>query len=170
MSVLKTSSFWLIITVLVTGGFLFGILFSDKMETQKAVAARSAKWQYCSMSQPYAPQAQLDRIDRFIGTVEVIYFQQYRNKNEVEKFIHREIITSELSYGEFLQENGMAENFQSRQAASLRASELAFAKALGKLGNDGWEIVGDSFKNFNFTNAQVETHLKSSVYFKRPVN
>lgn len=170
MSVLKTSSFWLIITVLVTGGFLFGVLFSDRMETQKAAAARSAKWQYCAISQLSAPQAQPDRFDRFIGTVEISYFQQYKSKNDIEKFILKETITSELSYGEFLQETGMAENFQSRQAASLRASEVAFAKALGKLGNDGWEIVGDSFKNFNFTNINGETQLKNSVYFKRPVN
>lgn len=77
-------------------------------------------------------------------------------------------IKHELDYGIFLQERAEQESFQTRKDASVKASEIAFQKAIAQMGAEGWEIVGEP--NLSFESVNVDDYNKfddKSVLFKR---
>lgn len=102
--------------------------------------------------------------------VEICYLQSNGCK--------RAEVKQELDYGEFLQERGISENFNSRKEASLKASEIAFQKALSQLGNEGWEIINEPDIKYQFVDIDdynkydnksflfVKEDTKA-IYFKR---
>jgi hypothetical protein len=117
------------------------------------------QWEHCAITYASAPVPSVERIEKFTGIAEICMFQSTGCK--------RDDVKIDLDYGSFLQEIGSQENLNSRQQASKRAREMAFAAAIAKLGNDGWEIVGDSIQNFDVSQSENYYIEKKSVYFKR---
>jgi hypothetical protein len=116
-------------------------------------------WEHCAITFASAPFPSQERVEKFVGTADICHFQNIGCRKEEVKI--------ELNYGSFLQEIGSQENYQARQQASKRVREMAFGKAIAKLGDDGWEIVGDSIQNFDVTQTENYYVEKKAVYFKR---
>lgn len=161
----------LIILSLLAGIFLFS--FSSSVETFAQRIIRSTtqfetNWQYCAITRINVINPPPDRLDIFIGSVQIDYFAYTFNKITVkESYIKNECITYELNYAEFLQETGLKPSQQAQQLASSRAADLALAKAMHKLGSGGWEMIGRSFANVNFETMDGNSEYKTSMYFKK---
>lgn len=139
----------------------FGLLAFLTISTFTASAQKNVRksWEYCAITFASAPFPTQERVEKFTGSADICYFENIGCR--------KENVTIELDYGAFLQEIGSQENYQARQQASKRVREFAFGKAIAKLGNDGWEIVGDSLQNFDVTQTENYYVEKKAVYFKR---
>ena len=105
----------------------------------------------------------------FSGAVNICYLQVSGCKNEEVK--------AEVVYAEFLQDFRLDNTEQSKSFGYNRAKDLAFSKAVAKLGLEGWEIISQpsiEFDNYipnnqgNFTIYVGNKETKPDVYFKRP--
>lgn len=154
-----------ILTVL-TACFVYVSYFS-KGSAQKI--ARN-QWEYCSINAVYSFSPVKDKLNKIYGMAEICYLQSNGCK--------RSEIKEELDYGAFLQERGIAENINSRKEASLKASEIAFQKAMSQLGNEGWEIVSEPDLQYQFVDIDEYNRYENksylfvrentkAVYFKR---
>lgn len=125
-------------------------------------------WQYSAITAIYVQNPPADRLDKFVGNVEITYFNYtYDRVTTRESFVKTECVTHEVYYAEFLGEFGLRNTPQSQAAASARAADLALAKAMHKLGSQGWEISGRNFADFNFEALNQNTQYKNATYFKR---
>jgi hypothetical protein len=152
---------------LVLTGFAVYTAFYFSGSAQRA--ARS-QWEYSSIVAVYSFNPSRDKLNKIFGMAEICYLQG--------SGCRRMEIRHEIDYGAFLQERALAENFESRQAASLKASEIAFQKAMSQLGAEGWEMVGEpnlpfesvSIDDYNKFEDKSVLFIRSStraVYFKR---
>jgi len=155
-------------------GFVFALVaffgYFSIFPSSSAQKAVRVQWEYASIKSAYTLSPAYDKLNRIFGIAEICYLQPSGCK--------RQEIKHELDYGEFLQERGLSENFNSRKKASLNASEVSFQKAVAQLGNDGWEIISEPNLNFEFVNIdeynkyENKSHLferenTKGVYFKR---
>lgn len=147
---------------------LFGYLTFNSSGSAQKVARN--QWEYAAIVSAYAFSPYRDKLNKIYGMAEICYLQN--------SGCRRLEIKHELDYGLFLQDRIWPENFESRQRASLKASEIAFQKALVQLGNEGWEIVSEPNLNFEFVNIDDYNKYEDksllflrentkAVYFKR---
>ena len=118
------------------------------------------QWEYSAITNVYAFSPYKDRVNKISGMAEICYLQV--------NGCRRLEVKHELDYGNYLQDRSEQETFQTRKEASVKASEIAFQKAVALLGNEGWEIVSEPNLNFEFVN--VDDYNKfddKSVLFKR---
>ncbi len=136
----------------------FGYSYFD----QPSSAQRNARlqWEYSAIVTVYSFSPYKDRVNKIYGMAEICYLQA--------NGCRRMEIKHELDYGTYLQERAEQESFQTRKEASIKASEIAFQKAVVQLGNEGWEIVGEPNLNFEFVNVDDYNKFEDkSVLFKR---
>jgi hypothetical protein len=177
---------------------LFFVIYPNAQTTvqriYQKVFAFNSKVEYCAITRVYAQSPPLERLDLFIGYVEITYFER-RYDNTISKNYYSKKITvsEELVYGDFMQTSSVPgskpQDIENRKAASARAIDLAMSKAMVELGEQGWEMVGSSFRTYNFENFEngkavstteirndselgtpsplIEPKLKNPVYFKR---
>ena len=153
-------------------GIAFGILFffaSSKffdisIEAQKNA---SVQWEYCAITASYIPYSSESQ-PILSGAVNICYLQANGCKNEEVK--------SEMAYAKFLQDLRLENTESSKNLALSRAKDLAFSKAVAKLGLEGWEMTVQptiKFDNYfqntqnNFTIVQGDKEMKLDIYFKR---
>lgn len=144
--------------------FIISLLFYFPISAEKSA---SVQWEYCAITAAYVP-ANSENQAFFSGAVNICYLQTTGCKNEEVK--------SELPYAKFLQDFRLENTDQSKSLGYNRAKDLAFSKAVAKLGLDGWEIISQpsiEFDNYipnnqgNFTVYAGSKDTKPDVYFKR---
>src|SRR5688572_22880805 len=108
------------------------VVYFSYFQTSSAQKISVNQWEYSSINAVYAFNPDRDKLNKIYGMAEICYLQQTGCR--------RAEIKHEIDYGAFLQERGLAENYDSRKQASFKASETAFQKALNQLGAEGWEI------------------------------
>jgi hypothetical protein len=125
------------------------------------------QWEYCAITNttvPYTIKSQFP----IIGIANICYVEANGCRNEEEK--------AELSYAKFVQDNRLENNETTQNLAYSRVKELAFSKAITKLGLEGWEIITPPnfvFDNYVLNNqnkfeiTKGDKSLAPNVYFKR---
>src|SRR5262245_27487970 len=135
------------VTFILSGIFLAllgaGLYFGSGW-TSTAQRASRFQWEYSAIVSAYSFSPNRDKTNKIFGMAEICYMQITGCR--------RLEIKHELDYGSYLQERGLLESSQTRQAASLKACEIAFQKAVSQLGNEGWEMIGEPDLNFEFVN------------------
>ena len=158
-------------SVLLSGIFLFGFSPDFQAIAQRVIRTNTQienNWQYAAITRIYVNNPPPDRLDKFVGNVQITYF--YYSNDRVttrESFVKTECIAHELYYAEFLQESNFKNSPQAQETASSRAADLALAKAMYKLGSQGWEISGRNFGNFDFETLNQNSEFKNALYFRR---
>ena len=138
--------------------------------TSSAQKIARNQWEYAAITSAYSFNPYRDRVNKIYGMAEVCYLQS--------SGCRRMEIKYELDYGTYLQDRAEQETFQTRKNASLKASEIAFQKAVAQLGNEGWEIVSepslsfesvnlDDYNKFEDKSVLFERENTKAVYFKR---
>ncbi len=151
------------VTYLFLGVFLalavfFGYSFFN--QPSSAQKASRAQWEYSAIVSVYSFTPYKDRVNKIYGMAEICYLQA--------SGCRRAEIKHELDYGIYLQERAEQETFQTRSSASVKASEIAFQKAVAQMGSDGWEILAEPNLNFEFVNVDDYNRFEDkSVLFKR---
>jgi hypothetical protein len=144
---------------------IFGIpsIFPPSSAQKKYVG----QWEYAAItftSIPYYSENQAV----VTGIANVCYLQQNGCRNEEAK--------AEVIYAKFLQDYRLENTSNSKNLAYSRAKELAYTKAVARLGAEGWEIVGQPSVNFdvyipdnqgNYYIGQTNKEVKPNLYFKR---
>jgi len=87
-----------------------------------------------------------------------------------------EEVTATVQYARFLQDNRLENNARSMELARHRAVDTAFARAIAKLGTEGWDMISKPDLQFDtfFQNASGTFDVlegnhdrKADIYFKR---
>lgn len=152
---------------MVIGLLIFGIsalsIYSPSVAQKKFVN----QWEYAAITFTHIPftsenQAVIN------GVANICFFQMTGCQNEE--------IKAELTYTKFLQEFRLENTGSSKNLAYNRAKELAYTRAIAKLGLEGWEIIGQPSADFDsyipdsqntFTIRQGSKEIKPNLYFKR---
>ncbi len=138
--------------------------------TGSAQKAVRTQWEYAAITSAYSFNPAKDKLNKIYGMAEICYLQS--------SGCRRLEIKYDLDYGLYLQERALQESFQTRKDASLKASEIAFQKAVVQLGSEGWEIVGepdlkyefvniDEYNRFDDKSVLFDRENTKAVYFKR---
>jgi hypothetical protein len=138
--------------------------------TSSAQKISRIQWEYASITNAYSFNPAKDKLNKIYGMAEICYLQGNGCKRAEIKF--------DLDYGTYLQDRALQETFESRRDASIKASEIAFQKAVSQLGNEGWEIVGapelkyefiniDEYNKFEDKSVLFNRNDAKAVYFKR---
>lgn len=104
-----------------------------------------AKWEYGTITKIYYLKPERNKINKIVGIVE---FCELTNSG-----CERREITHELDYPKYLKDAELQETYEARILASQKASEIAFQKALSRLGSTGWEMIGEP--NLEFTSVDL---------------
>jgi hypothetical protein len=164
---MKPVSYLFLGVCLAFAGF-FGYSFFNRTSSAQKVARN--QWEYAAIVSAYSLSPYKDRVNRIFGMAEICYLQA--------NGCRRAEIKHELEYAAYLQERAEPETAQSRSDASLKASEIAFQKAVAQMGSEGWEIISDPKLDFEFVNVDdynkfdnkavlFERTSTKAVYFKR---
>jgi len=139
----------------------FGYLFFN--QTSSAQKQSRLQWEYATIVAAYSfyPNGK-DRTNRITGIAEICYMQA--NGCRLTEIKH------ELDFTGYLQDRALPLNdtSQTRTNASLRASEIAFQKAMTQLGNEGWEIISEPHLEFEYLD--YDSYLRfddKSIFFNR---
>lgn len=126
------------------------------------------RWEYASITGVYHPYTGADN-SVVVMAANICYMQAAGCQNEE--------VRSELIYSKFLQDLRLENTDQSRIRAQARAADGAYARAIAKLGAEGWELVSSpdlQFDNY-YQNSMGTYNLqegsrerKPDIYFKRP--
>ncbi len=141
--------------VAVTCGLLpLGMSLPPQSSAQKSTRSKITRWEYCAIV-----GAQSDgfgaKKEKYRGVATICYFRS--------SGCRREEVSFDLVYTEFLKEGADANQSYNTYAARMRAEESAMSKAITKLGDDGWEMVGENRIDFS---SGVEVNNRA-IYFKR---
>lgn len=144
--------------------------FAAIMSQFPAAAQRDAagRWEYASITGSFAPYSTENPSIVATAAVNICYMQADGCRNEE--------VRAEINYSRFFQDARLENTERSRTLAERRAAEIAFAKAMAKLGLDGWEMVSSpelQFDNYvpsgpnSFRVEQGEKQRAPDIYFKR---
>jgi hypothetical protein len=164
---MKPFSFLFLGFFMAFAGFVGYSLFTPAGSAQKQARLQ---WEYAAITSAYSFSPYKDRVNKINGMAEICYLQA--------NGCRRMEVKHELDYGTYLQERAEQESFQARKDASVKASEIAFHKAVAQLGSEGWEIVTEPKLEFEFVNVDdynkfedksvlFERTSTKAVYFKR---
>jgi hypothetical protein len=139
---------------------LFGYWFL--IPTGSAQKAVSGQWEYSVIIAAYSFNPTKDRTNKIPGSALICYLQN--SGCRITEIKH------EVDYTVYLQDRGLAvvDTSQTRSNAGIRASEIAFQKAVAQLGSEGWEMIGEPHLEFEFVD--YDSYLKiedKSVFFNR---
>jgi hypothetical protein len=146
------------------------VLLTCILAAPQASAQRSGRvqWEYASLSSAYLPFSNDNQSTIITAGITICYLQADGCRSEEVLF--------PLNYGKFLQDLRFDNNSRSKALAQQKAMEGAFAKAMAKLGLDGWEMVSTPQIQFN-TYVQNESEgyrviegsaeRKADIFFKR---
>ncbi len=160
----KSTFFFIGIAGVFLSLFIVALSFYFPISAQKTAAVQ---WEYCAITTAYIP-ANSENQAFFSGAVNICYLQSGGCKNEEVK--------AELAYAKFLQDFRLENTEQSKNFGYNRARDLAFSKAVAKLGVEGWEMVSQpsiELDNYipnnqgNFTVVAGDKNTKPDAYFKR---
>lgn len=130
----------------------------EQAAAQKSRAEGHQKWEYCAVTNAYLSVTG-ESADKYVGRASICYFQLTGCRREEIRF--------EFLYEDFLKEAGGKPNpSYNRYAAGVRAAESALSKAIAQLGEDGWEMVGET--PIDFVNNAESNMRNKAIYFKRP--
>ena len=142
-----------------------GILLT--FPTTDAQRSVSARFEYALINGSYSG-APAEGPGSASASVNICYLQTIGCQNEE--------VRTDLSVSKFLQEERLENSARNRSLAQERAVQTSFAKAIAKLGAEGWEIVTAPAIEFDiyYTNQQsiptVKEGLRTDrqhVWFKR---
>lgn len=134
-----------------------------------AEPAPSNRWEYAAITGTYAPFPAENPNVTITSAVNICYMQNNGCRNEE--------VTSGVAYSGFLQENRLENNQRSMYLGRNRAIDNVYAKAIAKLGAEGWEMVSRPDLQFDtfFLNSSGTYNVnegnkdrRSDIYFKRP--
>jgi hypothetical protein len=155
-------------------GSAVGLVFLICMAASSQVLAQKAgrvQWEYASRSSAYLPFSNDNQSAIITAGINICYLQADGCRNEEVLFT--------LNYSKFLQDLRFDNNPRSKALAQQKAMEGAFAKAVVKLGLDGWEMVSSPQVQFNtFVQNESEGYRviegsqerKADIFFKRTKN
>jgi hypothetical protein len=136
------------------GLLLFGVSLPRQSSAQKSTRSKITRWEYCAIV-----GAQSDgfgaKKEKYRGVATICYFRS--------SGCRREEVSFDLICATFLKQGADANQYANISAARMRAEESALSKAITKLGDDGWEMVGEN--RIDFSNG-IEVNNKA-IYFKR---
>ncbi len=139
----------------VTCGFLLvGLSLSPQALAQRSPKSRVQRSEYCAIVGAHSDGFGIKK-EKYKGVATICYFRS--------SGCRREEVSFELVYADFLKEGADANQFYNTYAARMRAEESALSKAITKLGDDGWEMVGENRIDFS---SAVDTNTRA-IYFKR---
>jgi len=133
-------------------------------EAQRSVSGR---FEYAVINGNYSPYPP-DAPTVVSSAVNICYLQAAGCQNEE--------IKSEVGIAKFLQDERIENNARTRQLVQERAVEVAFSKAIAKLGGEGWEMISAPAVEFDlyYTNPQGNQTAKEGnrtdrqhIWFKR---
>lgn len=138
------------------------LIFSPSSAQKKYVN----QWEYAAITFTNIP-LNTENQAVITGAANVCYLQMNGCQNEEVK--------AELVYAKFLQDFRLENTSNSKSLAFNRAKELAYTKAVAKLGLEGWEIIGQPSVNFDsyvdnqgaYIIGQTNKEVKPNIYFKR---
>jgi hypothetical protein len=157
----------LTVSIFVTAIALFafaGVFIFRPAEAQRAAVSR---FEYAVINGSYSPYP-ADGPTTITSAVNICYMQAAGCRNEEVK--------SELVIGKFLQDERIENIAGARGLAQQRASEMAFSKAISRLGTEGWEMIDRPAIEFDlyYVNPQGAAGVKEGnrterqhVWFKR---
>lgn len=153
------------LVVMVAGAVAGGLAyFSDPASAQRAVQRR---FEYAVINGSYVPYPS-ESPSSVSGAVNICYLQNAGCQNEEVRF--------DLNLSKFLQDERLENSTRVKRLAQERANQSAFARAIAKLGSDGWEIVNAPSIEFDlyYVNQQGITTVAEGakpnqphVWFKR---
>lgn len=131
-----------------------GIMFLPQQASAQQRRNKTQGWEYAailSAGRAMPPESK----DKSVGIATICYFQI--------SGCRKEEVVFEIIYADFLKvaDPRQSESYNRMYAAPLKAAESALSKAIAKLGNDGWEMVGEGRTEFSNDN-----NVKA-IYFKR---
>jgi hypothetical protein len=115
------------------GAFL---IFSPSTAQKKYVN----QWEYAAITFTHIPLNSVEQ-SSITGAANICFLKLNGCQNEEVK--------AELVYGKFLQDFRLENTSASKNLAFNRVRELAYTKAVAKLGLEGWEIIGQPPVNFD---------------------
>jgi len=119
------------------------VLAAQQTVTAQARQPESHKWEYCAVTDSYGTGAR----DKVYGMALITYFEETGDRTE---YVRVDLAPAKELTGRY-----------------DIAQKRAFAKALAKLGNDEWELVGSAPSPFiKVTNPTAPEGV--SIFFKRP--
>lgn len=145
--------------IVCAGAFIF---FSPSAAQKKY----ANQWEYAAITFTHIP-LNTENQSPIIGVANVCFLQLSGCQNEEVK--------AELIYAKFLQDFRLENTSASKTLAFNRAKELAYTKAVARLGLEGWEIIGQPSIGFDsyidnqgaYIIGQTNKEIKPNVYFKR---
>lgn len=149
------------VALVVVGGLY---LFDKPAEAQRNVTAR---FEYAVITGSFQPFP-ADNPSVISSAVQVCYLQASGCQNEE--------VRSEVNLSKFIQDERLENSSRVRGLALERANQIAFSKAISKLGGDGWEMVSAPAVEFDvyYLNQQGITSVKDGnrtdrqhIWFKR---
>jgi hypothetical protein len=151
------------------GILIFGILAFSIYSPSSAQKRSQIQWEYVAITFTNVPFSSENQ--PFITAIaNVCFFQSNGCRNEE--------IKAELGYAKFLQDFRLENTNSSKNLAYNRARELAYTKAIARLGSEGWEMIGQPSVNFdtyildiqgNYIISQGSKEIKPNIYFKRVI-
>lgn len=143
------------------GAFL---IFSPSSAQKKYVN----QWEYAAITFTHIPLNSEEQTP-ITGTANICFLKLNGCQNEE--------IKAEVVFAKFLQDFRLENTSASKNLAFNRARELAYTKAVAKLGLEGWEIIGQPSINFDsyidnqgsYIIGQTNKEPKPNIYFKRMV-
>ena len=131
-----------------------GIMFLPQQASAQQRRNKTQRWDYSAIlgaGRTMPPESK----DKYVGVATICYFQT--------SGCRKEEVVFELTYADFLKDADAKQNesYNRIYAAPARATESALSKAIAKLGNDGWEMVGEGRTEFSNDNNV------RAIYFKR---
>jgi hypothetical protein len=149
--------------------FVFGVYsvtFDSETSAQRSPVTR---WDYAAITGTYAPFVSENSAVSVSAAANICYMQAAGCQNEE--------VRADVSLTKFFQDTRWENSPTTRTLAFDKAAETAYAKAITKLGLDGWELVstpGLQFDNYfqnpqgNHTVQEGDKNRKPDLYFKRP--
>lgn len=146
---------------------VFGCLCGLRLLTASAEKATGQQWEYCAITNIYIAN---DTANQAVisGGANICYLQISGCQNEE--------IRADLIYTKFLQDFRLENDSNGKSLALTRAKDLAYSKAVAKLGIDGWEMTSlpgiklDAYQlniQGTYTITQGTKDTKTDIYFKR---
>lgn len=145
---------------------VYSLTFDSETSAQKSPVTR---WDYAAVTGTYAPFVAENSSVSVSAAANICYMQAAGCQNEE--------VRADVSLTKFFQDTRLENSPTTRALAYDKAAETAYAKAIAKLGVEGWELVstpGLEFDNYfqnaqgNYTVQEGDKNRKPDLYFKRP--
>lgn len=150
-----------------TAGIVLIVLVSHVYFSASAQKNVHPKWEYATITGTYLPYA-AENPTVIVAVANICFLGSGGCQNEE--------VRADVIYTKFFQEARLESSQKSRQLAARRAEENAMAKAISKLGGEGWEMTSSpaiEFDNYvanlqgTFTIEEGNKERKPDIYFKR---